>query len=633
MTLRPRAKGLLLIVLATVAIPAFAVWFWWATTPPDDPLLAAANSASGSKPGSPASKESADGKIERAVRPALPPADYVGDQACAVCHEEIAGRFAGSAMGRSLARVYEDSTLETLEDEVVVRSKGKCVYRVKQVAADGLAHHEQMVDQDGQLIYDLAVPIHYSMGSGTRGRSYLTNHNGILWMSALTWYASGNRWDLSPGFSSDDLRGFRRRVIDECLGCHVGRVATAGDSRYAAQPFLQQSIGCENCHGPGKQHVLAREGKLPPARDNMVNPARLPLAERDSVCNQCHLQGEARIPRYGRTYFDFRPGQRLEETLVVLLAGTGVAGGKTESVRHVQQMMASRCYEASKGRLGCISCHDAHATIPAEDAAAYYRRRCLACHDQADCHAPADERTAKADSCYACHMPPLPAADIAHTAQTDHRVLARPAAPAPATGLPAPERVVFFDNADARLPPWEATRARGLAAVKQLLEQGQSGGFAAIESLLAPVLEVAPDDTRVLIALVEMALKENDLAAAEKYAQAALAVDPQHEGALVAMTQVCYQDGRYAEGLQYSDRALAINPHMDTLHARRADLLRLAQRLPEGILAAEQALALNPRLMPVRQWLINAYRDQGQTAKSEEQRQILERIRSAPAAR
>src|SRR4029453_17611577 len=113
--------------------------------------------------------------------------------------------------------------------------------------------------------------------------------------------------------------------------------------KYATNPFPRLAIGCENCHGPGKQHVNAREADLAASHDTIVNPGKLPLAERDSVCNQCHLQGEARIPRYGRTYFDFRPGQRLDSTLVVFLSGTGVTNGKTEAVRHVQQMMASRC--------------------------------------------------------------------------------------------------------------------------------------------------------------------------------------------------------------------------------------------------------------------------------------------------
>jgi hypothetical protein len=410
-------------------------------------------------------------------------------------------------------------------------------------------------------------------------------------------------------------------------------VATAaGTNRYAREPFPEAAIGCENCHGPGKRHVKAMTTGAVTSGDLIVNPSKLALAERESVCYQCHLQGAARIPRYGRTHFDFRPGERLDETLVVLVTGTGVEQGKTEAVRHVQQMMASRCFIGSQRQLGCTSCHDAHATIPKEEALAFYRQRCLACHVVDDCRSPAAHREAKQDSCFACHMPRLTTSDIAHTALTDHRVLAR-VVEAPANSPPAgPERLLFFDDADQRLPGWEVTRASGLALVKRLLDEGRVPDLARIESMLAPVLEVAPDDTRVMNSLTEVALKTGNLDTAETYARQALAVDPQNEPALVALTQCCYQTGRYADGLEFCDRALEINPTLDTLHAHRADMLRLTGRLSDGAAAAERALQLNPRLLPVRRWLVHAYRESGQPTKSEEHAELLRRIEEAPQA-
>jgi hypothetical protein len=617
-------RSILLTALACVGAVAFGGWFWWATTPVDIPEF------------EPAVGEDQPEKeaVVRAVRPSPRTwDDYVGDQACAACHQEIAQKYAASAMGRSLALVHKDATLRTLNGEVSIRPGGKCTYHVRRVGTDILEHAERMADSDGELIYDFAVPIHYVLGSGTRGRSYLTNHDGVLLTSCLTWYANGERWDLSPGYLPDDPRLFARPVIHECLSCHAGRVATAaGMNRYATNPFPQAAIGCENCHGPGQRHVATMTEGAAASGNSIVNPSKLGLAERESVCNQCHLQGAARIPRYGRTHFDFRPGDRLEETQVVLVTGTGVEEGKTEAVRHVQQMMGSKCFTGSRGQLGCTSCHDAHATVPKEEATAFYRQRCLACHEVDDCRSPAADREARQDSCFACHMPRLPTSDIAHTALTDHRVLARAAeAPvkAPAAG---PERLLFFDGAEKRLPDWEVTRASGLGLVKRLLDEGRVPDLGRIESMLAPVLEVAPDDTRVMNSLTEVALKSGDLATAESYSRQALAVDPQNEPALVALTQVCYQTGRYADGLEFCDRALAINPMLDTLHAHRADMLRLTGRLADGTAAAERALQLNPRLLPVRRWLVHAYRESGQPAKSKEHAELLRRIEEAPPA-
>jgi tetratricopeptide (TPR) repeat protein len=230
-------------------------------------------------------------------------------------------------------------------------------------------------------------------------------------------------------------------------------------------------------------------------------------------------------------------------------------------------------------------------------------------------------------------MPRLPSSDIAHTAQTDHRVLVRPVKSSPSAHSTAPPRLQFFDEADKRLPAWEVNRASGLAIVKQLLDQGRPPELSAIQSQLAPGLEVATDDVPVMNALMEVALKQGELAAAESYARMALDVQPQNEAALVALTLISYQSGRYEEGLEFSARALAINPRLEKIHAHRADMLRLSQRLPEGIAVAEEALRLNPRMLSVRQWLVIAYRDQGQSEKSDEQQAILRRMEGAPQAK
>ena len=121
---------------------------------------------------------------------------------------EIFRRFAASAMAHSLSRVEEDPTLRAATAEISLHPGGKCSYHMHPAGTEGWEHSEQMVDRDGQLIYEVAVSVHYAMGSGTRGRSYLTSHGDVLTMSSITWYSNGSRWDLSPGYVPDDPRGF-----------------------------------------------------------------------------------------------------------------------------------------------------------------------------------------------------------------------------------------------------------------------------------------------------------------------------------------------------------------------------------------------------------------------------------------
>ena len=569
--------------------------------------------------------------------PQASPADFVGDAACAQCHAEIVEQYASHPMSRSMAKAGEPATLATFDKSVQIKPGGRCVYFVRQAGEDVLEHHESMSDAKGEVIYDQAVTMDYAMGSGEHGRSYLSNHHGVLLMSSISWYANGNRWELSPGYVADDQRRFGRRILDECLACHCGRVTRSdtASSVYAQKPFAQLSIGCENCHGPGRQHIAARQDSSAAASDPIINPARLAPAHRDSVCNQCHLQAAARIPRYGRTFFDFQPGQRLEEVITVFLTGSPIdTEGKAKSVSHVQQMMDSQCYRNSDGELGCISCHDPHGVPAAESRADFYRDKCFACHENESCAMELDKRLKheSKNSCFECHMPQVGLSDVAHTAQTDHRVLARPAAATDKTAPPT-DRLLFFDDANQRMPQWEANRASGLAIVEHLSVQGQTPSFPMVEQLLAPGLEFAPDDVRVMVVLTDVALKSGNLEATAKYAAMALEHDPNCEAALVALELIAYQNGNLELGLGLANHLNQINPMNVTLYAHRADMLRLSSRLDEAIEVARQGIELNPRMLPLRRWLSNAYREVGKIAESDEQLSIISRIENAPAVK
>ena len=116
-------------------------------------------------------------------------------------------------------------------------------------------HHEILANTTGDVLYDQAVEVHYTMGSGAKARSYLIDRGGLLFMSPISWFAARDGWDLSPGYDPRYHRRFERRVNDACLACHVGRMATVSRTqpdRYQQQAFFEMSIGCENCHGPGK---------------------------------------------------------------------------------------------------------------------------------------------------------------------------------------------------------------------------------------------------------------------------------------------------------------------------------------------------------------------------------------------
>src|SRR5947209_5614985 len=215
---------------------------------------------------------------------------YVGNNACASCHTEIFRQYSATPMARSSGPVSGDVPAGSFR-----QASSGAEYRI------GKSGDVQVVKGAHQNQRQLE----YFIGSGAAGRSYLYSKEGFLFQAPVTWYARQSRWDASPGYEKDEVSRWNRPVEPDCLNCHASQVRSAGDAlnRYAAPPFAQSGIGCERCHGPGSEHIKGRA--------KMVDPSRLPARERDSVCAQCHMSGEARITRAGKQLSDYRPGERL----------------------------------------------------------------------------------------------------------------------------------------------------------------------------------------------------------------------------------------------------------------------------------------------------------------------------------
>jgi hypothetical protein len=265
--------------------------------------------------------------------------------------------------------------------------------------------------------------VSYVIGSGTHARSFLVERGNRLYQAPVTYYTQIPSWDMSPGYDTENYVGFTRRVTADCLFCHAGRVnATnqAGDAFEAARPFAEASIGCERCHGPGREH-LAHPGK------SIVNPAKLSPRLREQVCEQCHLFGAARVLRQGAAIADFRPGKPLEEFLAVY--NYDVSGPQALQVTgHPEQIKRSRCWQGSQDRLWCGSCHEVHSKAPPARRVAFYRAKCLACHQSHGCSRKPDAASAasREDNCIECHMGKRPVVESAHITFTDHEISRRP---------------------------------------------------------------------------------------------------------------------------------------------------------------------------------------------------------------
>ncbi len=569
-------------------------------------------------PGEPASKSEKENTI------VLPDAGYVGSQICGDCHAEIMEKYVRSPMGRSLAEVNHTSGPQEDYEQKTSFQQGHCEYRIER-NGDRVWHHEILSDDRG-VIYDQKEEIQYAMGSNTRGRSYLLWREGAFFVSPITWYANTG-WDLSPGYDPDHHFRFSRRALDGCITCHCGQMARSPDrTDYAPPPvFYEISIGCERCHGPGKSHVEFRQSASAAGEDPLIDLKQLPPAERDAVCYQCHFQGKERILRSGRHETDFRPGMKLGEIWTVFVNGDGAEGDTTAVVSQTMQMQSSRCFQASAGKLGCVSCHDPHDSPEENQRASFYDRRCVECHQDVGCKLASSDRDAAPanGSCIHCHMPSLKAKEVPHTSQTDHRI---PRHSGLEKSNPVSTPWAIFEEEGLTLPESERIRAIGLMSGQ--LAQSRNDRAQAENSLmlLRQVQKALPEDDAIPLTIGKAYEVVGRPDKAVETWKTLIQKSPHHAEALLNLANIAFKTGRYLDASQYYERTARIEPLHVVMMGRWTYALVQLGKTDAAIRVAEQALKQDPSFAPVYVLLADAYSASGNPERSRELKTRAERL-------
>jgi Flp pilus assembly protein TadD len=572
---------------------------------------------------------------------ARPGVAYVGDAVCAHCHREIAEAYRAHPMGRSLEPIVAANDGPPIGPTAGLPFEATGVQFSVERRNGRLFHRATRRGADGGVLSGVEAEVRYALGSGTRGVAYLIERDGFLFQSPIAWFAQQQRWDISPGYGAVNPRpNFERAIERECLFCHTSHVRSEPGTlnRYETPIFEGYAISCERCHGPGALHAKREGGSTRPDL-TIVNPAHLGPALRESVCQQCHLQGWFRFPRAGRDSFDFRPGLPLHRFLAVFVRNEGNAD-RMELIGQVEQMESSRCYRESNGELGCISCHDPHRTPPPTTKAEYYRGRCLECHERQGCALPAAQRASRGpgEDCVACHMPRPAVADVPHTLTTDHRIprisgtpVARPTRPAapgiPGEFVPREYHWGLMTKQERR----EAARDRGVAlevAAQSLRAAPQLARLSAAQAV--PLLEAAvrdrPDDLRARESLGYALGMLDRLEEARHAYEEALRIEPRRESALpyLARTQA---------GLRRPDLAdaalrevIAVNPWRSDYRMALAKYRAEAGNWPGAAAACREALRLDPERTEARSLLVQCCLCSGEPAKADVEFQILLRF-------
>jgi hypothetical protein len=535
----------------------------------------------------------------RNVSPAVA---YVSDALCAECHPARAASYADHPMGRSLlpaARATIPPTGPDFHNPFTAQGSQFLV----EAGAGPVRHRRRQLAADSRPAAELDWQVDYVLGSGARGYAYLSDRDGYLFETPISWYSQKQAWDLSPGFGPELLTG--RAVVPECLFCHANRAEhVAGtDNHYREPVFDGHAIGCQRCHGPGGLHVAERQKqeRAPRRPDTtIVNPRHLEPALREAVCEQCHLTG-TRVLHRGRDLYDFRPGLPAPSCWSMFVPAHA-PGSEPRAVSHVEQMYESRCFRATEGpeRLGCASCHDPHERVPPAQRVAHYRDRCLRCHEQHGCSLPVAERLRRTaeDSCIACHMPRYRSSDIPHTAATDHRILRHGKATPPEDVRPAGGDawpvVSFYPGRKGT--EGEDERDRAVAVVRLALrgETAASGALGKALPALDAALRRAPDDHVAGEARGHALGLRGLWAEALNAFEGVLAGAPDRELALVGAAAAAEAAGKAEAARDYWRRAVAINSWAPDYRRRLVQLLVKRERWAEAEPQAAAWVRLDP---------------------------------------
>lgn len=504
-------------------------------------------------------------------------AGYAGSSACAACHVQIYESYLETPMGRTSGKAGSGDFQEKMEASEFSHAPSGVRYQIHK-EKEGFTLTFSQKQPGGVPEIRGSQQLTYFIGSGNVGRSYLFSVRGFLFQAPVSYYARSGKWDLAPGYQRHDELFLMRPVEPECLECHASGVQPIPETQngYQDVPFLEGRISCERCHGPGKSHVDRQTAGQTADGREIVNPAKLEARSRDSVCAQCHLLGEARIVKAGRSLSSFIPGQQLSDFAVSLIWNSK-ASASLKATSHYEKLWQSRCKQVSGDRMWCGTCHGVHSPPSAKQRAEFFRGKCFACHSSRDCREQTPLRQARSDRCIDCHMPKAKSVEAEHSVFTDHSIPRRPLRqPDVARSDAGSELVSFWGD---QLRP----RELGLA-------YAQLGGRL--------------QDGKRVVQAVEL------LKAAEADGQADSRV-------LLQLGYASDRLGKREEAISYYQRARQSDPSQTVASVNLANHLAMKGQMREAVVLWEDALSRNPGLESARINMATAYLKQGDAISAE----------------
>ncbi len=491
--------------------------------------------------------------------------EWVGNEACARCHQTIHDSYNKTGMGRSFPRLDVRSLAATITFGQPVHDASSGFSYVALLRDSQLVMREYRMER-GAITYMQERVAAYQIGSANQTISFIERQGGFLFEMPLTWYSGKKQWDMSPGYEGNNMR-FDRPINSTCMNCHNGpSVREASTENFFTH--VKQGIGCESCHGPGKRHSEAADRSPEDKsliRSTIRNSPRWSRDVQMDLCQRCHLEGLS-VWNDGIEPHMVEPGEPLARYKAVFATNVSHEDESAFNIAaQADRLRKSACYVKS-GTMTCTTCHDPHTTSTTMQKK-FFNNTCLSCH-AGDDHSVAcsfnHSVPEKARECVSCHMSIGETSDIPHVSYTDHYIRRTPQQRGSGrkAGIePMRALVPMIHAADLRTQ----LQQRGIAYFEFHQTQEQKSEYldSAI-TLLASARAMGAqrqdgEDDYVAGTSLNLRGRTNE---AEAALRRAIERNPQHARALYMLGSTLSLQGRLKESAELFRRAISVQPRL-----------------------------------------------------------------------
>ncbi|HET9868693.1 MAG TPA: multiheme c-type cytochrome, partial [Nitrospira sp.] len=301
--------------------------------------------------------------------------NYLGSQSCARCHDVEHTQWKNSLHIKMTKPVAEATIVGDFSDGTKFADHDRSY-------TFGMKNGKPFVSVSFGGRPAETFTVDYTLGA-KRYQGYLsTLPEGRIYVLPVFWHVASKRWvdwkEITP--IPDGAHEIRQIWNQNCFNCHGTNIVQGYDIKEAKykSTWTEMGIGCEACHGPGREHVALMEAwendpASKPKYDNSSKNRQLSdtlkiFSTRSSeprriydTCAYCHGNKKNVFVGFkgGDNYADYAVPFLISEPLPDFdYQGEFWPDGRPNRFNRPQALTLSGCFKA--GAVTCTSCHVAH---------------------------------------------------------------------------------------------------------------------------------------------------------------------------------------------------------------------------------------------------------------------------------